>query len=89
MTTKGGKAVLLGRFTAALRVLIPGMAGMSGMPYRTFGLWNVVGGSIWAAGFVLLGYAGGSSYRQVESVAKRASLLLLLLVVVAGASLTS
>ena len=29
----GGKAVLLGRFTAVLRALTPGLAGMSAMPY--------------------------------------------------------
>lgn len=84
LATKGGKAVFLGRFTAALRVVIPGMAGMSGMHYPTFAAYNIAGGTIWATGFVLLGYAGGSSYRQVESVAKKASLLLLLLVVVVG-----
>jgi len=32
----GGKAVFLGRWTAALRVLIPGLAGMSRLRYRTF-----------------------------------------------------
>jgi undecaprenyl-diphosphatase len=86
LATRGGKAVFLGRFTAALRVLIPGMAGMSGMPYRTFAAWNVTGGALWATGFVLLGYLAGSSYRHVESVAKKASVLLLLLVVVVGAT---
>ena len=85
LADKGGKAVFLGRFTAALRVMIPGMAGMAGMRYRTFAAYNVAGGAIWATGFVLLGYAGGSSYREVESLAKKASLLLLLLIVlVAG-----
>lgn len=84
LAEKGGKAVFLGRFTAALRVMIPGMAGMAGMEYRTFAVYNVAGGVIWATGFVLLGYAGGSSYRRVEAIAKRASLLLLLLVVVVG-----
>lgn len=87
LSTKGGKAVFLGRFTAALRVLIPGMAGMSGMPYRTFAGWNVAGGTLWATGFVVLGYFGGSSYRHVESVAKTASILLLLLVVVVGGAI--
>ncbi len=86
LAEKGGRAVFLGRFTAALRVLIPGMAGMSGMRYQTFAAYNIAGGTIWAAGFVLLGYAGGSSYRQVESVAKKASLLLLLLIVVVAAT---
>lgn len=86
LAEKGGKAVFLGRFTAALRVMIPGMAGISGMDYRTFAVYNVAGGTIWAAGFVLLGFAGGSSYRHVEAIAKKASLLVLLLVVVVGAT---
>ncbi|MDQ6947991.1 MAG: bifunctional DedA family/phosphatase PAP2 family protein, partial [Actinomycetota bacterium] len=84
LAERGGKAVFLGRFTAALRVMIPGMAGMSGMDYGRFAAYNVAGGAIWASGFVLLGYLGGSSYRHVESIAKKASLLLLLLVVVVG-----
>ena len=36
---------------------MPSMAGMSGMRYRTFLLWNAIGGVIWAPGCVLLGYA--------------------------------
>src|SRR5437870_1748680 len=82
---RGGKAVFFGRFTAALRVLIPSLAGMSRMPYRTFAVYNVIGGVIWAVGFVLLGYLAGSSWHHVESIAKRASLLLLLAIVLIGA----
>lgn len=74
---RGGKAVFFGRFTAALRVLIPGLAGMSGMPYGAFAAYNIAGGVIWATGFVLLGFAAGTSYHQVEQYAKAASLLLL------------
>jgi membrane protein DedA with SNARE-associated domain len=57
----GGKAVLLGRMTALMRALMPSMAGMSGMRYRTFLLWNAVGGIVWAPGCVLLGYAFASA----------------------------
>src|SRR5438093_5284083 len=35
-----GKAVFFGRFTAALRVLVPGFAGMAAIPYSTFLLYN-------------------------------------------------
>ncbi len=87
LADRGGKAVFLGRFTAALRVLIPGLAGMSGLEYRTFLAYNAAGGAIWATGFVLLGYAAGNSWRQVEHIAGRASLVLLLLVIVAAAVL--
>lgn len=81
---RGGKAVFFGRFTAALRVLVPGLAGMSGMRYATFAAYNVAGGGVWATAFVLLGYAAGDSWRRIESVAKRASLVLLGLVVAAA-----
>jgi membrane protein DedA with SNARE-associated domain len=58
----GGRAVLLGRFTAVLRALMPGLAGMARMPYlRTFLPWNVAGGVIWGAGCVLLGYGFSAS----------------------------
>jgi membrane protein DedA with SNARE-associated domain len=78
LAERGGPAVFFGRFTAALRALIPGLAGMAGLHYRTFALYNAVGGAIWASGFVLLGYVAGTGWRRVEAVAKRASLLLLL-----------
>ena len=61
----GGRAVFVGRFTAALRVLVPGLSGMSGVPYRTFAAWNVAGGAVWASAFVLLGYLAGSQYQRV------------------------
>jgi membrane-associated protein len=58
----GGKAVLLGRLTAVLRALVPGMAGMTGMPFRQVFLpWNVIGGVLWGAGCVLLGYGFSAS----------------------------
>jgi len=62
----GGKAVFLGRLTALLRALMPGMAGMSGMRYRTFLAWNAAGGLLWGAGCVLLGYAFASALTTVE-----------------------
>src|SRR5438552_16084552 len=90
LVRRGGRAVFIGRFTVALRVLIPGLAGMSGLHYPTFAFWNVAGGVVWATAFVVLGYAAGESWRQVEHVAKRASLLVLvLLVVFAGGTLVA
>ncbi len=82
---RGGKAVFFGRFTAALRVLIPGLAGMSGLPYGRFLAYNATGGAIWATGFVLAGYVAGDSWRDVEHIAGRAGVVLLLLAVLAGA----
>jgi undecaprenyl-diphosphatase len=81
LVERGGRAVFLGRFTAALRAMIPGLAGMSGLRYRTFLAWNAAGAVTWAGGFVLAGYLAGDSWRHVEHVAGRASVVLLVLVV--------
>jgi membrane-associated protein len=78
----GGRAIFVGRFTAALRVLVPGLAGVARMPYRTFLLWNVIGGICWACGAAVLGYVAGSSYRRVERQVSYASYIVLGVVVV-------
>ncbi|MFF1822358.1 DedA family protein [Kribbella sp. NPDC058245] len=74
----GGRAVLLGRFTAVLRALMPGMAGMAAMPYlRTFLPWNAAGALIWGAGCVLLGYAFAASLATVANALTYVPLLLI------------
>ena len=76
----GGKAVLFARVTALLRALTPWMAGMSGMRYRTFMLWNVLGGVIWGGGCVLLGWAFASALSSVGHYLTWGPLALLLVV---------
>jgi membrane protein DedA with SNARE-associated domain len=78
----GGKAVFLGRLTALFRALVPSMAGMSGMRYRTFIVWNVAGGLIWAPGCVLLGYAFSTSLDTVGRTLTWAPFALIAIVVI-------
>jgi undecaprenyl-diphosphatase len=85
LARKGGRAVFLGRFIGVLRALVPTIAGLSGMPYRRFLVWNALGGLIWGPTFVFLGYVAGSSYKRVETFAGRASLVLLIVVVIVAA----
>ena len=63
---RGGSAVFLGRFTAFFRAMMPALAGAAGMPYRTFLLWNALGGIIWGTLFVTIGHVAGTSYKAVE-----------------------
>jgi undecaprenyl-diphosphatase len=78
---RGPHAVVLGRFTAGLRVMVPGLAGITRMRYRTFLLFNVIGGALWSTTFVLLGYFGGAAWHQIAGIASRAGLVLLALIV--------
>ncbi|WP_318244656.1 DedA family protein [Oerskovia merdavium] len=52
----GGRTVILARFVPFLRTFAPVAAGMSGMRYRTFVAYNLVGAFVWGVGVTLLGY---------------------------------
>ncbi len=51
-----GKAVLLGRFVALLRVFAGPLAGITRMPYYRFLICNAIGAATWAATMVSLSY---------------------------------
>ncbi|MFG1953536.1 DedA family protein [Micromonospora sp. NPDC048830] len=63
---RGAVAVVVGRWVAALRALVPGIAGLSGLHRRTFTVANIAGGAVWAVAVAVLGYLAGASYRQLE-----------------------
>ena len=73
----GGLAVLIGRFVALVRAVVPGIAGLSGLRYRTFLLFNVLGGVLWGVGFTLLGFVVGRSFSKALSDFTAAGLLVL------------
>lgn len=81
---RGGRAVVLGRFTAFLRAMMPALAGASQMSYRRFLVFNVLGGLLWGAGVTLLGYFAGSSIDRVATSLGHTSAALLIIAAVAG-----
>jgi membrane protein DedA with SNARE-associated domain len=52
----GGSAVFLARFITGLRVFGALVAGISRMPWGKFAIYNLLGGTVWAAAAVSLGY---------------------------------
>lgn len=51
----GGKAIFIGRFITGVKAVIPGVAGMMGMPYAYFTFINVISAFVWAAAHILPG----------------------------------
>jgi len=84
---RGGIAVFLGRFTAFLRAVIPGLAGASRMHYRTFLVANAIGGVVWGVTFTLVGYFLGNAYHRAEKYAGWVSMTLLIVIVLIAAAL--
>jgi membrane protein DedA with SNARE-associated domain len=78
---RGGWALLVGRCTAGVRVVLPGLAGTLGLRYRTFALWTGVAATGWAVAHVLLGYVAGAGWRHVHQLTGRVGVVLLLAVV--------
>ena len=81
---RGGPAVFLGRWTAFFRAVMPGIAGLSHMRYRTFLLWNAVGGIAWGVTFSLVGYFAGASYEKVASSIGKGSAVVVAVLVIAA-----
>ena len=62
----GGRAVFTGRWTAVLRALVPSLCGTAKMHYRTFLMWNALGGMTWAPAYILIGYLAGTAWKRIE-----------------------
>jgi membrane protein DedA with SNARE-associated domain/membrane-associated phospholipid phosphatase len=70
----GGKTIVIGRFIGLVRALAPFIAGSSGIPYRRFIPYSVVGTGLWATTFCVLGYVFWRSFDQVAKIAGQAVL---------------
>jgi membrane-associated protein len=81
---RGPIVVLIGRMTALLRALVPGLAGMSGLSWRIFLPYNILGGAVWASVVALLGYLAGASLVAVQEELGIASNIILGAVVAIG-----
>jgi membrane protein DedA with SNARE-associated domain/membrane-associated phospholipid phosphatase len=68
----GGKTILIGRFIGLVRALAPFIAGTSGVPYRRFIPFSIVGTGLWATTFCVLGYIFWRSFDRVAHIAGQA-----------------
>jgi membrane-associated protein len=73
----GPRSLVLARFVPVVRTFTPIVAGVSHMNYRTFVVYNAVGGFLWGAGVTLLGYFLG----QIDFVKAHIELILIAVVV--------
>ena len=63
----GGKTLLVGRFIGLVRAVAPFLAGASGLSFARFFPYAVVGGGLYSAFFVLLGFVFWRSFDEVTN----------------------
>jgi undecaprenyl-diphosphatase len=81
----GGKTIFIGRFISLVRAFAPFIAGSSGMRYRAFVPYSILGTGLWATAHILVGYFFSRSIETAgKYAAKGAFLLATLIVVVVG-----
>ena len=55
----GPKTIVIARFVPVVRTFAPIVAGISHMDRKTFFIYNLIGGFVWAAGLTFIGYTAG------------------------------
>ena len=73
----GGKTIIIARFMPIVRTFAPVVAGVGRMEYRSFLVYNVVGGVLWIWSMLLTGWVLA---RTVPGVAKHVEKIILLVV---------
>jgi len=77
----GGKSIILGRFIAPIRCIVPVVAGIAGMAPANFYFLNVVSAFGWAAAHILPGALFGASLQVAGAISERLVLILVVLLV--------
>lgn len=82
----GGKTIFLGRFVGFVRAFAPFIAGSSGMRFRQFFPYSVLGCGLWVSATVVIGYVFSKSIDTAINYAGKGAVILgTLIVVVVGA----
>lgn len=78
----GGKTIFIGRWISLVRAFAPFIAGSSGMGYRAFVPYSILGTGLWASLHILIGYVFSSAIESAGHYAARGAFVLASLIVV-------
>lgn len=75
----GGKTIIIARFVPIVRTLAPVIAGVGNMKYRTFLMFDIIGGVLWVWSTLLAGYYLGRIFPGIEQNMEYVILLIIFL----------
>lgn len=74
----GGKALILGRFLPIIRTFAPILAGVIGIDFKKFMLYNIIGATLWVGSLTTLGFFLG----EVKWVNENLGLIVIGLIII-------
>lgn len=80
--THGGKSLFFARFLGPIRGIVPFIAGLSHMPGGVAAIYILISSILWGICYPVLGYLGGSSLQQAQTLGARFGLAVLVLLLV-------
>jgi membrane-associated protein len=80
----GGKTIIIARFVPIVRTFAPVVAGMAGMGYRRFALFNIVGGIGWVFSMTMLGYLLVTMFPATEQHIEKVIIIVIFLSLLPG-----
>lgn len=75
----GDESLILARFIPAVRTFVPIIAGVGEMRYRSFLIFNAIGGLLWGILLPVLGYTLGRSVPNIDKYILPAILVIIVL----------
>ncbi|HKR63589.1 MAG TPA: VTT domain-containing protein [Thermoanaerobaculia bacterium] len=80
----GGKTIIIARFVPVIRTFAPVVAGMAGMKYRRFAMFNIVGGIAWVVSMTMIGYLLVTIFPATEKHIEKVIIIVILLSLLPG-----
>jgi membrane-associated protein len=75
----GSFTIFFARFVAGLRIVAGPLAGISGMSWRKFALWNLLGAMAWVTVISLVGYFVGRNWNTLVEFVRRLDTLIVVI----------
>jgi undecaprenyl-diphosphatase len=82
----GGKTIFLGRFVGFVRAFAPFIAGSSGMRYRAFVPYSILGTGLWVGSAIAIGYLFSRSIDKAIAYAGKGAFVIGTVIVVVAAA---